>query len=1043
MELKDKIRTGIIISIMAIVLASVITVYAVFMQRSVFQASASRLSGVYGQTNAQLQQRITSHRNIMKSWEDYIITTANDPQKKDEFETFIDTQKEVLNVTRFSFINTTSMALPKDDPDKDKIYAMDRDGRRYLLELRRSPQYLFKEGEDAAVACMRTYIRGGIEVKDRYGSVIAPAGKARNDYNPEDRFIMVAVMFATSHYYTAPGDDVANQFRYNGIAFFFDVEDISYSIAVDSFDGKGSCFLVLPNGLQEDSTGLVLLQSGNDKLFKTKESEQLNFLKFLEEKTNMNSGNITDLQDKWEQINNGEIASYTTTFKAKGGQSYYLDCRTVGFNDWMMIGVVPTDIVNESMTDLRTVTIGVMAAIFVVLGGGVAWFIIMANKRKLRDQEVVIKSRERLFDLLTYNTDDIFALFDPKTGEAEFVSGNVESVLGLDPDDVKRNVFNLMIASKENIAEFKENAESQWDDGFVVEELSMKHVKTNNEYWFRMAINPPQRGGKGYVLMLSDRTKEHQMRGDLQAALAVAKSANEAKSNFLSNMSHDIRTPMNAIIGFATLLEKDAENPVKVREYIRKISFSSHHMLSLINDILDMSKIESGKSALHVEEFSFPTFLEELYSIIITQVNSKKQKFEMHTKGAIPELVNGDKLRLNQVLINLLSNSVKYTPVGGEIDLTVEALKESVRNHAHLRISVKDNGLGMSEDFVKVIFEPFSRETTAYTREIQGTGLGMAITKQIVDLMGGTISVKSKLGEGSEFIVEIELAKANQPEKDAKQFWKDHNISKMLVVDDEEDVCMEVKVLMEDTGVKVDYATGGAAAIEKIKEAKDNNRYDIVLLDWKMPEMSGLEVAKRIKEMTQGALPIMILSSYNVEEIQDEAQGTGISVFLSKPFFVSNFRNAVEKLSGVEHVETEDDGEEASMEGFNILAAEDNPINAEILVELLDIEGAKCTICENGQIAVDTFVNSAPGTYNLIFMDVQMPVMNGHQASKAIRESSHPEAKTIPIIAMTANAFDDDKKAAYDAGMNAHVAKPIDMNLVKKTVAKVLGGHNE
>ena len=1045
MESKDKIRTGVIISIMAIVIAAVVTVYALFMQRNIFQASASRLSGVYGQTNAQLQQRIASHRNIMKSWEDYILKTAQSPdqEEQEKFEKFIDQQKKELNVTRFSFINTTNMSLSQDDPDKDKIYAMDRDGRRYRLELRRSPQYLFKEGDDAAVACMRTYIRGGIEVKDKYGSVVAPKGMARNDYNPDDRFIMIAVMFDSSHYYTAPGDDSANQFKYNGIAFFFDVDDISYSISVDSFDGKGSCFLVLPNGLQEDSTGLVLLQSSNDKLFKSKESEQINFLQFLREKTNMSDKNIADLQDKWEQIDNDEIASYTTTFKANGGKSYYLDCRTVGFNDWIMIGVVPTDIVDESMTNLRTVTIGVMAAIFVVLGSGIAWFIIITNRRKLRDQEVVIKSRERLFDLLTYNTADIFALFNPQTGEAEFVSQNIESVLGLDPDDVKRNVFNLLIASTEDIAAFKEHASSQWDEGFVVDEIPMKHVKNMNEYWFRLAINPAQHGGKGYVLMLSDRTKEHEMRGDLQSALAVAKSANEAKSNFLSNMSHDIRTPMNAIIGFATLLEKDAENPVKVREYIRKISFSSHHMLSLINDILDMSKIESGKSALHIEEFSFPTFLEELYSIIITQVNSKKQKFEMHTKGAIPELVSGDKLRLNQVLINLLSNSVKYTPAGGDINLTVEALPESVRNHAHLRISVKDNGLGMSEEFVKVIFEPFSRETTAYTREIQGTGLGMAITKQIVDLMGGTITVKSQLGKGSEFIVEIEIAKVVNEQKDPKQFWKDHRISKMLVVDDEEDICLEVKELMNDVGVEVDYATGGSKALEMIKAMKDGKKYDVVLLDWKMPEMSGLEVAKGITEITKGSLPIMVLSSYNVEDIQEEAEATGIHIFLSKPFFVSSFRNAVEKLNGEEAVKQEESEEEVSMEGLNILAAEDNPINAEILVELLDIEGATCTICENGKIAVETFEKSEPGTYDMIFMDVQMPVMNGHEASKAIRASSHPDAKKIPIIAMTANAFDDDKKAAYDAGMDAHVAKPIDMNILKKTVAKVKGGRNE
>ena len=1048
MKAKDKIRTGVIISAMAIVVAVVITIYALFMQSMIFQESSNHLSEVFGQTNATLQQRITSHRSIMKSWEDYILeATGKDAsaEKQKEFESFIDQQKKALNVTRFSFINTTNMSRPKDDPDKDKIYAMDRDGRRYRLELRRSPEYLFKEGEDAAVACMRTYVKGGIEIKDKYNSVIAPKDMPRNDYREDDRFIMVAVMFDSTHYYIAPGDEAENQFPYNGIAFFFDVEDISYSISVDAFDGMGSSFLVLPNGLQEDSTGLVLLQSGNDRLFKSKDGEQLNFLKFLDEKTNMKDKDLAVLQEQWELLDDELISNYTTTFKANGGTSYYLNCRKVAFSDWIMIGAVPTSIVNESMTNLRTVTIGVMAAIFVILGSGVAWFIIESNRRKIRDQQVMIKSRESLFDLLTVNTNDIFAVFDPKTGIAEFVSENVGTVLGLNPYDVRDNVYELMKAFVNELPEVQEYLQTDMDEGLMIEEVRLRNIKDQSEYYFKLTINPSQSKGKaGHVLMLSDRSKERQMLDDVQSALAIAKSANEAKSNFLSNMSHDIRTPMNAIIGFATLLEKDAENPVKVREYIRKISFSSHHMLSLINDILDMSKIESGKSALHVEEFSLPTFLEELYAIIITQVNSKKQKFEMHTKGALPELVSGDKLRLNQVLINLLSNSVKYTPVGGSIDLTVEALKESVRNHAHLRISVKDNGLGMSEDFVKVIFEPFSRETTAYTREIQGTGLGMAITKQIVDLMGGTISVKSQLGKGSEFIVEIEIAKVVQTQKDATEFWKEHNITNMLVVDDEEDVCLEVKELMEDTGVKVDCATGGAAALEKIKESNNGKKYDIVLLDWKMPEMSGLEVAKRITEMTKGNLPIMVLSSYNVEEIQEEAKETGINIFLSKPFFVSNFRNAVEKLNGEEHVEeAEAEEEEAVMEGLNILAAEDNPINAEILVELLDIEGAKCTICENGQIAVETFEKSAPGTYDMIFMDVQMPVMNGHEASRAIRKCSHPDAKTIPIIAMTANAFDDDKKAAYDAGMNAHVAKPIDMSLLKKTVAKVQGGHNE
>ena len=1040
---KRKIINGLIIAAMSVVLVVIIVLYAIFMQDRIFDESADHLSEVYGQTNAALQQRIASHRNIMKSWESYVLEKAQNPDEKErqEFERFIDTQKKNLNVTRFSFINTMNMSLPQDAEDKDKIYAMDRDGRQYLLELRRSPQYLFKEGEDAAVACMRTYIPGtGIEVKDKYGSVIAPKGQKRNDYNEKDRFIMVAVMYDGFHYYTASGDDSA--FRYNGIAFFFDVEDISYSIEVDAFDGRGSTFLVLPNGLEEQSTGLVLLQSGNDKFFQTSDDEQLNFLKFLSDKTKMKKKDITSLQDKWEQIDNEKIGSYTTTFRGNNGKEYYLNCRKVAFNDWIMVGVVPANVVNESMTSLRTLTIIVMAAIFIVLGGGVAWFIIMSNKRKIQDKELAIKSREGLFDLLTFNSKDIFALFDANMGDAEYVSANVESVLGIPVDEAKKDVYRIMEAATVPVDELLQNSAQVLSEGVVVEELCMKNVQDNSEIWYRLVINPTQ-GKSGYVLMLSDRTRERQMRADLESALQIAKSANEAKSNFLSNMSHDIRTPMNAIIGFATLLEKDVENPVKVREYIRKISHSSHHLLSLINDILDMSKIESGKSALHIEEFSFPEMLEELYSIIGTQVASKKQQFEMHTKGVIPELVSGDKLRLNQVMINLLSNAVKYTPVGGKITLTVEALKESVRNHAHLRFSVKDNGLGMSEEFVKVIFEPFSRETTAYTKEIQGTGLGMAITKEIIDLMGGTIRVKSKLNQGSEFIVEIELAKVTQTFKDVKEFWTKRNINRMLVVDDEKDVCIEVKELMSETGVKVDYATSGQEALEILsKRQSGKTKYDIVLLDWKMPEMDGLETAKHMHDKIDSQLPIMVLTSYNFEEIADEAKKTGINVFLSKPFFVSNFRNAVAKLQDAEE-EKDEDVEEASLEGLNILAAEDNPINAEILEELLDIEGATCTICENGKVAVETFEKSAPGTYNMIFMDVQMPIMNGHEASKAIRASSHPEAKTIPIIAMTANAFDDDKKMAYDAGMNAHVAKPIDMSVLKKTVAKLREEHNE
>ncbi|MCH5161258.1 MAG: response regulator [Clostridiales bacterium] len=1060
MKLNEKVRNGLIIGVLVAAIVVGIVLYALFVQNTIFTESSNHLSEVYSQTNAQLQQRVESNRNIMRSWESYIKATANsdNPDWQAGFEDFVNEQKKRLNVKRFSFIDLANMSLPANDENKDKIIAMDRDGRQYKLNLRRPAQMLFS-GDDAAVACMREYIDGtGIEViNEETGVVEAEVGKARLDYSPTDRYIMIAVRFSgKDNYYTAPGDTHA-PFHYDGIAFFFDVETISYAITVNAFDENAACFLVLPNGLEESSKGLVLLSSIGTKneLFNKHmfaNPSEPNFLKFLLDNTKMKSNEVAALREDWVSLNyydeenmiaklNKDLNGYTVSFKANDGEEYYLNYRTVAFSDWILVGVVPSSIVNRSMANLRTITVVVMTAIFVVMGAGVAWFIVMSGRRKMREQEVVIKSREKLFDQLTMNSDDIFALFNAKTGEAEYVSQNVETVLGISAEEAKKNVYTLMSAAVEDVGELSKFSPADMDEGVVVEELLMKNLKNNNEYWFRLGINPTQHGN--YVLMLSDRTRDRQMRADLEAALNIAKTANEAKSNFLSNMSHDIRTPMNAIIGFATLLEKDVENVPKVREYIRKISHSSHHMLSLINDILDMSKIESGKSALHVAEFSLPELMEELYSIIITQVNAKKQTFEMRTKGNIPELVYGDKLRLNQVMINLLSNAVKYTPAGGKIELTVEALKQSIKNHAHLRFSVKDNGLGMSEEFVKVIFEPFSRETTAATREIQGTGLGMAITKQIVDLMGGTITVKSKRDEGSEFIVEIELAKVTKSHADNPEFWKQHNINKMLVVDDEADVGIEVKELMRDTGVAVDCTTSGKEALERINAMKNGEtKYDIVLLDWKMPGMDGLEVAKQIRHLVSPDLPIMFLTSYNFEEIEDEAKETGIQAFLPKPFFVSNFRNAVAKLSEEEEEEQEEE-QEYSLDGLNILAAEDNPINAEILIELLDIEGAKCTIAENGQLAVEAFEKSEPGTYDMIFMDVQMPVMNGHDASRAIRNSSHPEAKTIPIIAMTANAFDDDKKMARDAGMNAHVAKPIDMVVLKKTVANVMGGRNE
>lgn len=525
-----------------------------------------------------------------------------------------------------------------------------------------------------------------------------------------------------------------------------------------------------------------------------------------------------------------------------------------------------------------------------------------------------------------------------------------------------------------------------------------------------------------------------------EQALQIAEEANRAKSSFLSNMSHDIRTPMNAIIGFSTLLARDAENPEKVREYTKKIASSGQHLLGLINDVLDISKIEAGKTTLNQSEENIVNLIGDLDGIIRPQMKAKGHIFEVFSRDIRHEYVVMDKLRLNQILLNLLSNAVKYTPDGGRVSLTIQELPQTNRQIANYRFTVKDNGYGMSPEYLTKLFHTFSREENSVTNKIQGTGLGMAITKNLVDLMGGTINVESEKGKGSVFTVELGLHISEQ-ETD-RNFWINHNITKILAVDDEEVICQNIQISMENTGVTVDYALDGQSAVEKIRNSEQSGSpYNVVLLDWQMPVMDGLETARRIRQEIPEHIPIIILTAYDWSEIEENGETADIDAFLAKPFFLTSFRQKLDMLINCdkqpEKSDEETDGKNSILKGMHILVAEDNEINAEILSELLDINGATCDICENGQIAVEKFESSEPEKYKLILMDIQMPVMNGYEAVRKIRKLSHPRAKTIPIIAMTANAFAEDIRDALEAGMNAHVAKPVDMSVLNQTVSDV------
>ena len=519
----------------------------------------------------------------------------------------------------------------------------------------------------------------------------------------------------------------------------------------------------------------------------------------------------------------------------------------------------------------------------------------------------------------------------------------------------------------------------------------------------------------------------------LAEALQAAQIASNSKTTFLSNMSHDIRTPMNAVLGFTTLLAKDADNPDKVREYTKKITASGQHLLSLINDVLDVSKIESGKVVLNVEEFTLNDLVSSIDAIIRPMAKAKEQLFHVEVINIKHEYLIGDETRINQILINLLSNAVKYTQERGNIWFRIIGLKQRSNQYEHIRIEVEDDGYGMTPEYLETIFDAFTRAENSTTNKVQGTGLGMAITKSIVELMGGTIDVFSEVNKGSLFKVELEF---RIPEDQAnKQFWIEIGISRILAVAGNTEICNNIKMLMNDMGVQVDTSLGIEEAMGLIEDSMNRQKgYHTILLDEKI---DCIGMAKQVREILPAHIPILFLTASGAEGMEEALQirNTGI---LSKPFFVSAFKEKILEMQAEQNEEKIIGSTSGTLGGLHFLAAEDNEINAEILEELLSIEGADCEIVENGQLVVERFMKAAEGEFDAILMDVQMPVMNGYDATKAIRALNRKDAKEIPIIAMTANAFAEDEKEALNAGMNIHLAKPIDIELLKEVIKQYI-----
>lgn len=522
----------------------------------------------------------------------------------------------------------------------------------------------------------------------------------------------------------------------------------------------------------------------------------------------------------------------------------------------------------------------------------------------------------------------------------------------------------------------------------------------------------------------------------LAEARAAAEHANRAKSEFLSNMSHDIRTPMNGIVGMTAIASSNINNPEQVRDCLKKITLSSKHLLGLINDVLDMSKIESGKLTLNLDQISLRETMDSIVSIIQPQLKAKQQSFDVFIQDIQSELVCCDGVRLNQILLNLLSNALKFTPSGGRITVTLmqetsPADPHLVRNH----FRVKDTGIGMSPEFQQRIFDSFTREDTTRVQKIEGTGLGMAITKYIVDEMGGTIELQSQVDKGTEFHITLDLEAVSDQEADmVLPNWE------VLVVDDDAQLCSSAAASLTEIGVHAECALDGPSAISMVERRHQKRRdYHVVLLDWQMPGMDGIETARALRRRVGKDIPILLISAYDWSDIAEEARAAGISGFLSKPLFKSTLFYGLSRFAEPASAKADAAPKLApDFTGRHLLLAEDSALNWEIARDLLSSYGFALDWAENGRLCVERFQASQADHYDAILMDIRMPVMDGYQAARAIRAMDRPDAREIPIIAMTADAFSEDIRRAMDSGMSAHIAKPIDIRELLRVLQRCL-----
>ena len=559
--------------------------------------------------------------------------------------------------------------------------------------------------------------------------------------------------------------------------------------------------------------------------------------------------------------------------------------------------------------------------------------------------------------------------------------------------------------------------------------MPMKDLRVNTENWLLIGVI----SAALLLLFVFDLSVMLNFNKKLQAAAREAASANRAKTDFLSTMSHDIRTPMNAIMGLTTIAEKNLGDTESVADNLRKIGLASNHLLSLINDILDISKVESGKLNLSPLTFSIVDTVENLVNISQPMIKEKNISFSFRINRMEKEYLYADQLRLNQIYINILSNAIKYTEPGGSVSVDMREEESETPGCVKLTYVVADTGMGMSPEFMAKMYEPFSRQTDSRVNTIQGTGLGLAITKQMVDLMNGVIDCQSELGKGTTFTIVLDIPVADKQLDDMRLEPID-----VLIVDDDT-VLLETAVdALESLGVTAEKAEDSVTALEMIRQRQESGRqYGVVILDWKMPGMDGVETVRCIRSEIDESIPILLISAYDWSDIEDAAREAGVNGFISKPLFRSKLYDKINELLGTGAKPAEPEDDYADLAGMSVLVAEDNDINWEIISAMLGMFGIVTERAENGQICVDKMKTAEREKYALIFMDIQMPVMNGLDATRNIRALDDPWASSIPIIAMTADAFSENVTECLNAGMNGHIAKPVDIRLVIKEIRRI------